>query len=165
MLKKEVEIGAVYSAKVSNVVVPVRIDAPSRYGGWDATNLVTRRSIRIKSAAKLRGRLINSPQRYQSRSELEAEKTASERIRKARLIHTHRDVASMSDYRSFHASHFRALADALRQTDPGAMHVLYIADIFEKRCPNFDRTRFLNAVGPFYVEADNVRRTSTEVGQ
>ena len=54
MKKNEVKIGDVYTAKVTNKVVQVRIDAESRYGGWDATNLSTKKKIRIKSPAKLR---------------------------------------------------------------------------------------------------------------
>ena len=54
MKKNEVKIGGIYTAKVTNRLVQVRIDAASRYGGWDATNLVTKKKIRIKSPAKLR---------------------------------------------------------------------------------------------------------------
>jgi len=56
MKKSEVEIGGVYVAKVSGRLVAVRIDheAPSR--GWYGTNLRTGRTIRILSAARLRGR-------------------------------------------------------------------------------------------------------------
>jgi len=54
MKKDEVKIGGTYTAKVSDKVVKVRIDAESRHGGWDATNLETNKKIRIKSAQKLR---------------------------------------------------------------------------------------------------------------
>ena len=54
MKKNEVKIGGVYTAKVTNKLVQVRIDAASRYGGWDGTNLTTDKKIRIKSPAKLR---------------------------------------------------------------------------------------------------------------
>jgi len=54
MKKNEVKIGGVYTAKVTNRLVQVRIDTASRYGGWDGTNLVTNKKIRIKSPAKLR---------------------------------------------------------------------------------------------------------------
>jgi hypothetical protein len=54
MKKNEVKIGGVYTAKVTNKVVQVRIDAESRYGGWDATNMETGKKVRIKSPAKLR---------------------------------------------------------------------------------------------------------------
>jgi hypothetical protein len=54
MKKSEVTIGGVYTAKITNKVVQVRIDATSRYGGWDATNLSTNKKVRIKSPAKLR---------------------------------------------------------------------------------------------------------------
>jgi len=55
MKNSEVQIGKVYTAKVTDRLVPVRIDAESRYGGWDATNLATGKKIRIKSPQKLRG--------------------------------------------------------------------------------------------------------------
>ena len=55
MKKDEVQIGKVYTAKVTDKLVPVRIDAESRYGGWDATNLATGKKVRIKSPQRLRG--------------------------------------------------------------------------------------------------------------
>ena len=54
MKKNEVKIGGVYTAKVTNKVVQVRIDAESRYGGWDATNMETGKKVRIKSPTRLR---------------------------------------------------------------------------------------------------------------
>ena len=54
MKKNEVKIGGIYTAKVTNRLVQVRIDAESRYGGWDGTNLATNKKVRIKSPAKLR---------------------------------------------------------------------------------------------------------------
>ena len=54
MKKNEVKVGRVYTAKVTNKVVQVRIDAESRYGGWDATNLATGKKVRIQSAHRLR---------------------------------------------------------------------------------------------------------------
>ena len=54
MKKSEVKIGGVYTAKVTNKVVKVRIEAESRYGGWDATNLATGKRVRIQSAQRLR---------------------------------------------------------------------------------------------------------------
>jgi hypothetical protein len=60
MKKREVEIGGVYVAKVSGQLVTVRIDRESPYGGWEATNLSTRRSVRVRSAARLRGRAAPS---------------------------------------------------------------------------------------------------------
>ena len=55
MTKDEIKIGGNYLAKVTDRVVPIRIDALNRHGGWDATNLVTNKQIRIKSAQRLRG--------------------------------------------------------------------------------------------------------------
>lgn len=54
MKKHEVEIGGVYVAKVSLQLVFVRIDSASPHGGWLATNLATGRTVRIRSAARLR---------------------------------------------------------------------------------------------------------------
>jgi len=55
MKKNEITIGSTYTAKITNRVVPVRIDRTNPHGGWDATNLATKKKVRIKSAAKLRG--------------------------------------------------------------------------------------------------------------
>jgi len=55
MKKSDVKVGGVYAAKVTNKVVPVRIDAENPHGGWDATNRATGKKVRIKSAQRLRG--------------------------------------------------------------------------------------------------------------
>ncbi len=54
MKKNDVKIGYCYTAKVSNRVVPVRIDSVCSHGGWNATNTATGKRIRIKSAQRLR---------------------------------------------------------------------------------------------------------------
>jgi hypothetical protein len=54
MKKDQIKVGGTYLAKVSDKVVPVRIDAASTRGGWEATNLVTDKKVRIKSAQRLR---------------------------------------------------------------------------------------------------------------
>lgn len=58
MKKANVKIGTTYVAKVSNHVVPVRIDSLNVYGGWNGTNLETGRSVRIKSAQRLRCEIV-----------------------------------------------------------------------------------------------------------
>ena len=55
MKKNEVKIGGVYTARVSDKLVPVRIDCENRHGGWTGTNLTTKKTVRIKSAQRLRG--------------------------------------------------------------------------------------------------------------
>lgn len=60
MKRDDVQIRAVYTAKVTNKVVEVRIDAESPHGGWDATNLATGKKVRIKTARRLRGRVRKS---------------------------------------------------------------------------------------------------------
>ncbi len=54
MKKAEVQIGKQYAARISGRLTVVRLDAESRFGGWNATNTATKRSVRIRSAAKLR---------------------------------------------------------------------------------------------------------------
>ncbi len=60
MLKKDVKLGHHYTAKISGKIVTIRLDSISNYGGWNATNLSTNRTVRIKSAAKLR-KEVTSP--------------------------------------------------------------------------------------------------------
>ena len=55
MKREQIEIGQVYRAKVTDKLVPVRIEAENPHGGWDGTNLNTNRKVRIKSAQRLRG--------------------------------------------------------------------------------------------------------------
>jgi hypothetical protein len=55
MKKDQIKVGGTYTAKVSDKVVTVRIDAENPRGGWDATNLATNKKVRIKSAQRLRG--------------------------------------------------------------------------------------------------------------
>ena len=57
MKKNEVQIGGVYSAKVNDRVVHVRINGENRSGGWNATNLATGRKVVIKSAQRLREKI------------------------------------------------------------------------------------------------------------
>ena len=54
MKKSEIKIGKHYTAKVSDRMTTVRIDGTSPHGGWDATNIRTGKSVRIKSAQRLR---------------------------------------------------------------------------------------------------------------
>jgi hypothetical protein len=54
MKKNDVKIGESYMAKVTDAVVPVRIDAVNPHGGWDAKNVATGRKVRIKTAQRLR---------------------------------------------------------------------------------------------------------------
>jgi hypothetical protein len=53
MKKADVQIGGRYVAKVSRLTV-VRIDREASTGGWIATNVETGRTVRVRSAARLR---------------------------------------------------------------------------------------------------------------
>jgi hypothetical protein len=48
MKKRDVEIGGVYLAKISGRLTTVRIVSESVYGGWEAVNTATGRSVRIR---------------------------------------------------------------------------------------------------------------------
>ncbi len=54
MKQNEVATGHVYLAKVSDKVVPVRIESEHPRQGWLATSLVTHKRIHVKSAQRLR---------------------------------------------------------------------------------------------------------------
>lgn len=53
MKKHEVRVGCRYVAKVSGRIVVVRIEYRLPGGGWAATNLMTLRALRIRSATRL----------------------------------------------------------------------------------------------------------------
>ncbi|MCC7407735.1 MAG: winged helix-turn-helix domain-containing protein [Phycisphaeraceae bacterium] len=72
MKKNEVQIGKVYLAKVSDKVVPVRIDAESPHGGWDGTNMSTNKKVRIKTPQRLRGPAPDRQTQQRSRAVAEA---------------------------------------------------------------------------------------------
>lgn len=55
MKKEDVRVGGVYQAKVSDRLTEVRITGENRHGGWDAVNVLTNKTVRIKSAQRLRG--------------------------------------------------------------------------------------------------------------
>ena len=54
MKKNEIKIGQAYMAKVNGSEAPVRIDAESKHGGWEAKNLISGHKVRIKTAQRLR---------------------------------------------------------------------------------------------------------------
>jgi hypothetical protein len=70
MLKKEIRIGGHYAIRHHTdspyKLSVIRIDSPSPYGGWNATKLTTGRTIRIKSAAKLRYEVVLNPEAPQN---------------------------------------------------------------------------------------------------
>lgn len=55
MKKNDVKLNQVYSVKVSGTLARVKLTAENPRGGWDGTNLATGRTVRIKTAARLRG--------------------------------------------------------------------------------------------------------------
>ncbi len=53
MKKDEVKVGGTYTAKISDRLVPVRIDRAHSKQGWNATNTATGKRIHIKSVQRL----------------------------------------------------------------------------------------------------------------
>jgi hypothetical protein len=70
MKKSEVELNHRYTAKVSGGLTLVMLKEPLAFGGWTAINCATGRTIRIRSAARLR-RLVTDEeyQRWLNRKE------------------------------------------------------------------------------------------------
>jgi hypothetical protein len=54
MKNAQIRVGGRYTALVSGTVVTVRVTGESRYGGWEARNEATGRTVRIRSAQRLR---------------------------------------------------------------------------------------------------------------
>jgi hypothetical protein len=54
MRKGDAILGQVYAVKVTCRIQPVRLVAQSPHGGWLGRNLQTGRSVRIRSAARVR---------------------------------------------------------------------------------------------------------------
>ena len=60
MKKTDVQIGATYLVKVADNLVPVKITREHPSGGWEGTSTKTGKTIRIKSAQRLRKRLADA---------------------------------------------------------------------------------------------------------
>ncbi|MCC6239690.1 MAG: winged helix-turn-helix domain-containing protein [Phycisphaerales bacterium] len=73
MKNSEITLGGTYLAKITDKVVPVRIDATNPHGGWDATNLATGKKVRIKSAQRLRGPAPDRQAKQRTRAVAEAQ--------------------------------------------------------------------------------------------
>lgn len=54
MRKRDVVIGGTYAVLVSGKVAPVRVLRESPYGGYDCVNVRTGRSVRARTAGRLR---------------------------------------------------------------------------------------------------------------
>lgn len=54
MRKAQVDPHGIYRVKVSGRIVRVQLLGLSSLGGWEARNLATGRSVRIRTAARLR---------------------------------------------------------------------------------------------------------------
>jgi hypothetical protein len=55
MKKEDVKVGGTYKAKISGKLTEVRITGENKHGGWDAVNVLTNKTVRVKSAQRIRG--------------------------------------------------------------------------------------------------------------
>ena len=60
MKKSDVQIGATYLVKVASNLVPVKITHEHDNGGWEGTSVKTGKTIRIKTAQRLRKPLADT---------------------------------------------------------------------------------------------------------
>lgn len=58
MRKADVVLGEVYWARVSGRVVPVKVCEAHHQGGWYGLNTETGREVRIRTAGRLRSRVV-----------------------------------------------------------------------------------------------------------
>ena len=61
MKQSDVKIGATYQVKVAGNLVPVKIVRTHDGGGWEGTSVKTGKTIRIKTAQRLRRQLADAP--------------------------------------------------------------------------------------------------------
>ena len=84
MKKNEVKIGGVYKTKVSNNIVSVKITHERPSGGWDGLNLKTGKTVRIKTAQRLRG-VVSQPTISPARQSARRKKIEWENVTEAEL--------------------------------------------------------------------------------
>lgn len=64
MHKGQIKIGGKYGANVSGKRTIVQIVSESPYGGWNAINIKTGHSVRIKTAGRLHSLFFNRAQEW-----------------------------------------------------------------------------------------------------
>jgi|GEM_PF-355675 len=84
MKKNEVKIGGVYKTKVSNNIVSVKITHERPSSGWDGLNLKTGKTVRIKTAQRLRG-VVSQPTISPARQSAKRKKIEWENVTEAEL--------------------------------------------------------------------------------
>jgi hypothetical protein len=95
--KQQVQIGQLYAAKITDKVVPVRIDAVHEDGGWVGTNTQTNRKVRIKTAQKLRNKITmpKDDEKPSTRQPVKKKLSAADRRARSSKQSTKADSATM----------------------------------------------------------------------
>ena len=119
MKKNEVKVGKVYSAKVTGKMVPVRIDAVNPHGGWEATNMVTKKRIFIKSAQRLRGLATTWPDKAEAKPAAKVATPAKKPAKPSKdaTKAAKRDTAKPGGNGAKHPSGLNAAAKVLGEAD------------------------------------------------
>ena len=94
MKKDEVKVGQSYRVKVSGAIAEVRITDENPHGGWDGVNVATNRSVRIKSAQRIRGPVARPAKRTVARTMEEAQAAGKRVMSKAEYEGQANDPAS-----------------------------------------------------------------------
>lgn len=104
MKKSEVEVGKTYTVKVSGKLQPVMLTSVSQYGGWYGINTATKRDVRIRSAAKLRGEWNPKPKRCGNceccKSVLQAKAGYADMLEEAKALQGGREQV-LAEWREF----------------------------------------------------------------
>ncbi len=85
MKKSDVKVGRMYTAKVSDRIVTIRIDSVHSKQGWTATNTATGKRVHIKRPQRLRGpaRRASSPDKESKEAKQGKEATIPPKTTKA----------------------------------------------------------------------------------
>jgi hypothetical protein len=113
MKKDQVQIGQTYNAKITDKVVPVRIDAEHKSGGWHGTNMTTNRKVHIKTAQKLRSKFTAGTEKPTDRKPAKKKLSAAERKAMLAQHKADQENARMRDERKTNAKGMTASEEAM----------------------------------------------------
>ena len=139
MKKNQVKVGSEYVAKVSGKLAHIRIDRENPHGGWDATNMATKKSVHIKSAQRLRGAVgrLDAHVAAGAKPAAESTKDAKPALSKAEGATL---VAAASQATNSLEVHYRAQKDAAKTEKAAKVAALRkeVAETVAKPDPELD---------------------------
>lgn len=100
MKKADIKIGATYLVKVANNLVPVKItrelESGGTFRGWEGTSVKTGKTIRIKSAQRLRSE-VSGKSGSDAPKQAKPAKATSDKPKKVSLLDAAAQVLAKSD--------------------------------------------------------------------